>query len=267
MKSITTISLFAGIFALAIVIAAFNNSNRKSGKKFINEIAGKGFAVVELFTSEGCSSCPPADEVLAKIKREFVNQPVYILAYHVDYWNRLGWKDKFSNPEFSKRQRVYSSLINAQIYTPQVIINGKTEFVGSDEQSIRKAISAAVNTASSTTLKLNAHQNNGQLTLNFQAIGTFARHYFTYALVQKSAISQISNGENNGKTLSHAQIVNQLQIVALPTEGKGTINIKVPNDFSQKTWELIGFIQNTATGEIGAADKIASINYSATQTP
>ena len=103
----------------------------------------KGFAVLELFTSEGCSSCPPADELLAKIQMESEGKPIYIVAYHVDYWDRLGWKDMFSNADYSKRQTQYGQWLHtSSIYTPQLIVNGKAEFVGSNELAIRGAIAA-----------------------------------------------------------------------------------------------------------------------------
>jgi len=99
-----------------------------------------GFAVVELFTSEGCSSCPPADEILAKIAREYPDN-VYVLGFHVDYWDRLGWRDIYSSADYTHRQQKYAQLFNLNsIYTPQAIVNGKHEFVGSNESSLRSAI-------------------------------------------------------------------------------------------------------------------------------
>src|SRR5450432_4613405 len=81
--------------------------NRMQTNKAIEEWDGKGFAVLELFTSEGCSSCPPADELLAKIQKETEGKAVYFLAYHVDYWDRLGWKDVYGSADFSNRQVQY----------------------------------------------------------------------------------------------------------------------------------------------------------------
>jgi len=124
---------------------------------------GDGFAVLELFTSEGCSSCPPADELLARIQKECGNRPVYILAYHVDYWNRPGWKDSFSKPGFSKRQYQYSHQLNVQVYTPQLIVNGQAEFVGSDAPAITSAIENALGSKTSTMLTLEAEQKGNQV--------------------------------------------------------------------------------------------------------
>src|SRR5580704_5223589 len=115
MRSIKILTVAAILTIAALGATAFINA------RLLNKVNGdnKGFAVVELFTSEGCSSCPPADELVAKIEKESKDKPVYILAYHVDYWNRLGWKDVFSSAEYSKRQNEYAGYLHLQqIYTP-----------------------------------------------------------------------------------------------------------------------------------------------------
>src|SRR5271167_2275510 len=103
--------------------------------------------VVELFTSEGCSSCPPADDVLASLAMQNAVDGVQIipLGMHVDYWNYLGWGDRFSSPQFSDRQQQYARMFNSnEVYTPQMIVDGTEQFVGSDRQ---KAIAAIANAA------------------------------------------------------------------------------------------------------------------------
>ena len=104
-------------------------------------------AVIELFTSQGCSSCPPADRLLAKTNRTSNGRNIFTLSFHVDYWNRLGWADPFSQSAFSKRQEHYVSSLNASgSYTPQAVVNGTTEFVGSNESSLNRAIAKSLNT-------------------------------------------------------------------------------------------------------------------------
>src|ERR1700709_1958776 len=143
MKSFKTTAaiLFVTYLSVGIVatkcISASNKPNTSSKSMNGND----GFAVVELFTSEGCSSCPAADDVVAKVQNENNDKPVYILAYHVDYWNRLGWKDVFSDAAYSKRQNQYAAWLNLEsIYTPQVVVNGNKEFVGSQESTLRSVI-------------------------------------------------------------------------------------------------------------------------------
>src|SRR5437899_2881738 len=102
--------------------------------------------VVELFTSQGCSSCPAADKNLAEIieKAEANGQQVIGLSFHVDYWNYIGWKDPYSKAEFTERQRKYALRMNSEnIYTPQMIVNGESEFVGSDKNTSTKEIGKA----------------------------------------------------------------------------------------------------------------------------
>src|ERR1700743_3380708 len=125
-------------FTAIIALSAFINLKKTAASKVVDT---KGFAVVELFTSEGCSSCPPADAVVAKLQKESAGKPIYILAYHVDYWNHLGWKDAFSDAAYSARQKDYAQYLKIEgIYTPQIVVNGKTEFVGSEEGTLHKAI-------------------------------------------------------------------------------------------------------------------------------
>src|SRR5947209_3544323 len=111
--------------AIALAIAGF----RHPTLLLAQPSSGPGFAVVELFTSEGCSSCPAADETLAKVAREYPEN-VYVLGFHVDYWDRLGWKDVYSSADYTNRQREYAQQFNLNsIYTPEVVVNGRVEFV------------------------------------------------------------------------------------------------------------------------------------------
>jgi hypothetical protein len=100
------------LFSVSFTLSAMAFDLKPKSGTSTDAAAGKGFAVVELFTSEGCSSCPPADKLLAKIQEENAGKPVYILAFHVDYWNHQGWRDVFSEKEFTKRQYQYASWLN-----------------------------------------------------------------------------------------------------------------------------------------------------------
>jgi len=93
----------------------------------------KSAIVLELFTSQGCSSCPPADALLEEIREQYKGENVFVLSYHVDYWNRLGWKDPFSDEKYSDYQRIYGQQFNSRsIYTPQLVVNGSEHFTGSN---------------------------------------------------------------------------------------------------------------------------------------
>ena len=228
----------------------------------------KGFAVIELFTSEGCSSCPPADQLVAQIQKEDKGKPVYILAYHVDYWDRLGWKDVFSNADFSKRQNDYARYLHLQsVYTPQIVVNGQREFVGSEEGTLRNAIKTALEKTSAAQLTLNiAAIDKDQASIIYSATGADKNTVLQIAVLQKNAQTKVERGENGGHTLSHVQIVRKLQKISL-SGNSGTVNVALPHGFDIQGWEVIGFLQNTTNGVVAAAAKATLPSELSTNVP
>lgn len=256
MRILKLSAVCAGV-VLLLTSAVGINCRHFDNNKSMKPDTGKGFAVLELFTSEGCSSCPPADELMQRIQNESAGKPVYILIYHVDYWNRLGWKDLFSNRDFSKRQYWYNSKFTSQVYTPQLILNGTTEFIGSNEREIRNALASASNGKAGTTLTLHARQQAHRLNIQYQLKGKPVQGQLLLALVQKHAVSRVKAGENKGRTLSHVQIVRQISTFSI-TQPSGNENLNLPLGFDGQNWEIVGFIQNGDTGEITAAAKTRS---------
>ncbi|HEX6426185.1 MAG TPA: DUF1223 domain-containing protein [Niastella sp.] len=255
MKSVKT-SAICAVMGLTLFSAAFVNRSAGSTEHDVTTNA-KGFAVLELFTSEGCSSCPPADELIARMQKEAGDKPIYILAYHVDYWNRLGWKDKFSDPLYSKRQYNYSQQFSGQVYTPQVIINGQSEFVGSNELAVNSKVKEALNGNTATTLSIQGQQQSGKIKFDYQITGNAGKNQLLIAVVQKHAVSKVEKGENKGRTLSHAQIVRSLHSFDVRSGGQGAGQISLPGDFNTEDWECIGMIQDPETGKIEAATRIS----------
>ena len=254
MKTFKILGLTMCFIIALLSFNAFINRNKIPEKNEIMKSGGKGFAVLELFTSEGCSSCPPADDLMAKIQQEAGGKAIYILAYHVDYWDRQGWKDMYSSAEFSNRQTQYGNWLNVSpIYTPQLIINGKTQFIGSDESAIRKEISAELSFNSNTTLAIQTQQNGSELKLQYQVSNTTKNSRLLIAILQKTARDKVERGENAGRTLSHVQIVRQLQSEALSIPGGESKLIELPKDFNPQNWEIICFIQDQGNGKILAA--------------
>lgn len=256
MRSTKILSLLAFV-AIAAGLTAFIRSKASTTIKADD----KGFAVIELFTSEGCSSCPPADALVAKIEKESSGKPVYILAYHVDYWNRLGWKDQFSSADFSKRQNEYGRYLKLQsVYTPQIVVNGKTEFVGSEEGTLRKAIGTSLQNSVGAKLDLAVSSvDTRPASLKYTIEGVGKNIVLQVAVVEKSAVSKVGAGENSGRTLAHVQIVRKLQQVAL-TGDNGAASIILPDGFDTKNWEIIGFLQNKVSGNITGAAKATFVN-------
>lgn len=168
-------------------------------------------ALVELFTSEGCSSCPSADRVLAQIEawRERSNSNVITLAFHVDYWNRLGWRDRFSDRAYSDRQRWYAMRQpEPRVYTPQVIVQGTGEFIGSHEAELRRAILGALAEPMKVKLGLEAKPlEQGAWEVHYQVEPARAADHLSLALVQHHATTDVAAGENSGETLTHVNVV------------------------------------------------------------
>lgn len=260
MKSIKILSLSVLFIVAALASTAFINAHFVKNAKTEN----KGFALVELFTSEGCSSCPSADELVAKIQRESNGKPVYILAYHVDYWNRLGWKDVFSTHEYSERQNEYANYLHLQsVYTPQIVVNGKTEFVGSQESTLRSAIRTNLEKTPTDQLTLTATTSSkNQATLKYSIEGPDKNTALLVAVLQKAAQTKVGGGENGGRTLSHVQIVRKIQQIAL-SGNNGTSSITLPAGYDPKNYEIIGFLQNTLNGAITGAARVTNSEVSA----
>jgi hypothetical protein len=148
------------IYAVLISILAFNKFSSEKERPVLSTRSSTGFAVVELFTSEGCSSCPAADDAVAVVARDYP-QNVFVLGFHVDYWNRLGWKDGYSSAAYTDRQGEYATAFSLNgIYTPQVVVNGKTEFVGSDKNKLDRAIKNELNENTTVTIELSASALN-----------------------------------------------------------------------------------------------------------
>ena len=248
MKKIKIIpKLFIAVILL-IGLTAFGQNN--SEKKTV-----KGFALLELYTSEGCSSCPPADELMGRIQQEYQDDNLYVLAYHVDYWDRQGWKDVFSNADYTKRQYDYAKFLGKEpIYTPQLIINGRADYIASQETLVRNGIKSALSKPVTTNLSLEASQANNNLNVNYNIEGTFKNSSLFIAIAQKAAKSNVKRGENANRILSHYQIVHHLHSVALKDK-KGTVSIHLPKSFNEKEYEVIGFVQDKNNGNISGATR------------
>jgi len=236
------------VFSVSLLTISFSTASIKN--KMAKEQVG--FALIELFTSEGCSSCPPADEALEEIQKKYNDKDVLVLSYHVDYWNKLGWKDIFSDASFTQRQEYYSNIFRLNnIYTPQAVVNGKKEFLGSDKNKMISSIEEQLNEIPAVTIKLNVVKNaEGKIDVHYSTEGTDAKkEQAILVLVQKMATNEIKKGENTGRTLHHINIVRN--IFYLPLKEK-TTNFTLPAGFSKEDFFVAGFIQDKRSGKIKA---------------
>jgi len=212
--------------------------------------------LVELFTSEGCSDCPPADALLEKLDQA---QPVpgaeiIVLSEHVDYWNHLGWSDPYSARLFSRRQESYVQLFRIQgPYTPQMVVDGVAEFVGSDAHSALSAIGSAVKR---DKVKVQILRTGSQIHVEVEAGPHQGDVYL--AVAQNSTSSHVLHGENKGRSLHHVAVVRRLDQI-----GKWTGRTPFAKDVAigdpASGNRLIVFVQDAGSGRIlGAAMASAS---------
>jgi hypothetical protein len=173
--------------------------------------------LVELFTSEGCSSCPPADALLARLDRDqpIPSADIIVLGEHVDYWDSLGWHDRFSSPDLTRRQKNYQGYFNLDdIYTPQTVVNGSAQFSGTDSAGIGDAIEkAASQTVRIQFNSVEVHRDYVTFTL-MDGPATHPEYVNIYAdLVDPVDTTEIHAGENKGRTLHHAGVVRSFTMV------------------------------------------------------
>jgi hypothetical protein len=220
----------------------------------------KPLVLIELFTSEGCSSCPPADKNLIYFneKQPFPEAEVIALSMHVDYWNRLGWKDPFSSAQFSERQNYYSNIFNLDgVYTPQMVVDGQAQFVGSNFSDAQKAIKTVTKKPKSN-IELSVADN--QLAVNITNIPQHSGSNVWLAIAENNISVKVKNGENGGRTLQHSAVVRELQIIGEINANDNNFEGKVPfqlnADWKLKDLRLVVFVQDIQTGLIVGVNQI-----------
>jgi len=226
--------------------------------------AGSTPVLVELFTSEGCSSCPPADALLARLGR---TQPVrgadaIVLEEHVDYWDRLGWKDPFSSQAATARQGEYSEAFGGrQSYTPQMIVDGRAEFVGSSEAEALRAIRTA-GEAPKPSLHL-AWASGGMLSIHVGPLTNAARGdapQVYLAVTQSMLHSDVKRGENAGRALEHDGVVRQFLAVGKADSGStgfsSTIAVDVAPEWTRANLSAVILVQERRSRRVLAAAAI-----------
>lgn len=167
--------------------------------------------VVELFTSQGCSSCPPADRVLQTLSK---NRETLALSWHVDYWDYLGWKDTFASPIATKRQQDYArSLAKRGVYTPQAIINGHTDIVGSHGSSVKEALAKFAGTPKGMVIPIDASISNGMLKIRIDAIPASRDATLWMVYFDNSREVKVERGENAGKNIVYTNIVYDIEMI------------------------------------------------------
>ncbi len=208
--------------------------------------------LLELYTSEGCSSCPPADKWMSNIKTGRVTP----LAFHVDYWDYIGWKDKFSKAEYSDRQRKIAAFGGAGfVYTPQFVMNGR-DFKGWDNSRLNESVDKDQKLASRANLSLDAvTETNGAITLKASAQTTKpsdAKNADVFiALYENKLVSQVKAGENSGRELKHDYVVRDFfGAYQINNQNEFNKNFTLSAEWKNRDAGAVIFVQNSQTGEI-----------------
>ena len=218
----------------------------------------KPMVVLELFTSQGCSSCPPADDLLNEVTSKYLNNEVIALSYHVGYWNYIGWKDPFSKKEFSDKQRAYGRKFNSSsIYTPQIVVNGKEHFVGSKRSILDSKLSSYLKRAPKNTVTLShIKKEKHTISLDYRVEGAINNKTLRIVLVINERITSIKRGENRNRTLKNSHIVVEEIYLNIDSES-GTASLSIPDIVTQSDdLSLIALIQ-TENSDITGGSQIS----------
>jgi hypothetical protein len=235
--------------------------------------------IVELFTSEGCSSCPPADEVLARLER---TQPVdgaeiITLGEHVDYWDYIGWSDPFSSPIFSERQGAYAeAFVLDGAYTPEMVVDGKVEFVGSNWDKAVAAISQAARAPKADVQIITARKNADAISLQMHVInlpaGTASETVdLLLAVTESDLLSNVLRGENAGRRLSHRTVVRQLGLIYSTEAKPGTSfsaesTVTLAKGWNAENLRAVAFAQERKSRRVIGAETVKLANRSMPNT-
>ena len=214
--------------------------------------------VVELFTSEGCSDCPPADDLLRKLERTQPVAGVEIIGLeeHVDYWDHLGWKDPFSSAGVTSRQNNYAGLFHQDsVYTPQMVVDGLAQFVGSDADQAEAQITRAATLPQASVVV--SDSGNNHVSVVVTSIPSYAAGSLRLllAITEEGLKSDVKRGENQGAILAHGSVVRSLtDLGPIDSRGKGEIvksaGLYIAPNWNRARLRVVVFLQNAQTGAI-----------------
>ena len=282
-KPLSLLFAFLAVTVTALLIFLHWPAHSSASSKSAFDSSARQPVIVELFTSEGCSSCPPADSLLRKLADDqpFDGIEILPLEEHVDYWNSLGWADPFSSADFSRRQEQYSvTLPDGGVYTPQMIVDGRAQFIGNRTREAREQVRWAAAHPKPRLLltaipNANPHTRTFQLTLLAEPHSVLSSGVRSapgsagippastatldlwIALTEKNLSSNVTAGENSGETLQHAPIVRLLRkeksALALNSNAPVTITIDLNEKWNPANLTAIAFLSDPKSHQIQAA--------------
>ncbi|MGI9036195.1 MAG: DUF1223 domain-containing protein [Pyrinomonadaceae bacterium] len=257
---------FLGLITYSVQKNAVSNEPQKvsvNEQREVSPAKAKTPVLVELFTSEGCSSCPPADRVLSQFDKTQPNPNAEIitLSLHVDYWNNLGWSDPFSSPLFSQRQEIYGQKFKiGSIYTPQMVVDGTRQFVGSDTAEASKAISES---AKLPKAKVNLSVSGDELKVGVSEIPAHADASIFLAIAEDNLSTKVGGGENGGSTLQHTSVVRQLipvgRVLSTDNDFETETALQIQPEWKRENLKFVVFVQENQSRRILGANFLKKI--------
>jgi hypothetical protein len=247
------LAITLSLFLLAVPLKSHTASPASSMTAMPSSVA-----IVELFTSEGCSSCPPADALLRQINLKQTNagQLIVGISEHVTYWNNLGWKDLYSSPVFTDRQSVYASRLSPEgSYTPQMVLNGRDQFVGSDGSALERALGDDARREHLKLRIVSSAPTPEGIDVNFALTRNPSKPLDIIAvLADDTDRSNVLRGENSGRQLQHVSVARSMARVAtVRDDGEHSVHVSFPEGFSTSNGtghHLILFAQEQRQGAI-----------------
>ncbi|MGB2628096.1 MAG: DUF1223 domain-containing protein [Candidatus Acidiferrum sp.] len=262
---LTSLALFATAAVLIIMVASHGRSP-KNATPASDTLTKRQPVIVELFTSEGCSSCPPADALLKELSelQPIPGAEIIALEEHVDYWDHLGWKDPYSSFTFTERQTDYSKAFGGDgVYTPQMVVDGESEFVGSRSREARSVIEKAAS-GPKMLIEIGGAPGAADNTVAFDvrindlaAFGKGKEFDLWIAITEKGLHTDVKSGENSGESLQHAAIVRALQKEATfggTNDYQTRANLKIDPAWKRDNLRFVAFaVQKNSRKIVGAA--------------
>jgi len=264
MASFIAVATLTLIFSIGSLLSGCGLNSTNADVKNMDQPVRR--VIVELFTSEGCSSCPPADALLARLDQEqrIGNAEIITLEEHVDYWDQLGWRDPFSGKQWTERQEDYANAFgNAGVYTPQMVVDGRVEFVGSAQNKARNAIAEAAKEPKSevviSEVKSTGENLHAGVQVKMLPVQPNRAATVWVAITESGLHSNVKAGENAGEDLHHASVVRSLR-KAGEADGRSEIaysgkqELQLDPAWKRENLRLVVFVQDPKSRHIlGAA--------------
>lgn len=250
--------LFLFVFSLSVFSAC--SIQPVESQKVSENPQSKRPVLIELFTSEGCATCPPADKILAYLEKQqpATQADIITLALHVDYWDQYGWKDEFSSPLFSRRQEIYGEKFKLKsIYTPQMIVDGETEFVGNEPG---KAVNTVIKALDNKKADVEISRAGEKVKIKITDFPAHEESTVYFVVAEDNLSNKVKRGENAGQKLEHVSVARELKSIgsidAKTNDFEVEIDLTIQPKWETKNLKIIVFAQENASRKVWAVNRV-----------